>query len=250
MLLIYALSLDGVDYRYVGCTSKGANLRLKRHVASVKSGSMLPVHSWMRKHGTESIFMDVLEVIKTKDELDPRERFWIADFRRIGYRLLNCSDGGLGGINPSAEIRARIGAANSRPHPERVGVPLSAEIRAKIGAANKISHLGVSRGPHSPAHCAAISKANTGRVITPEWAARISAGNMGKNTGPRSPETRAKMSATWKTFFASEKGLEVRAKRSADKKGKPVFGPHRRWHLDRNIVNPDCVFCPREGSTA
>jgi hypothetical protein len=30
---------------------------------------------------------------------------------------------------------------------------------------------------------------------------------------------------------------------SAARKGKPSLGMHNRWHVARDIVNPDCVFC-------
>lgn len=75
-------------------------------------------------------------------EAHAREREMIATLKAQGIRLANLTDGGEGGLNPSAETRAKIGNAHrgkkkSAEHIEKIrqsniGRPRSAEARKKM----------------------------------------------------------------------------------------------------------------------
>lgn len=89
---------------------------------------------------------------------------------------------------------------------------------------------------------------SSGYQHTDEAKAKISAARSGEknpNFGkPLSAEYRAKISVskTGKKFSA-----EHLTNLSAANKAKPRSGMHVRWHVNRNIINPECEFCINEG---
>lgn len=70
--------------------------------------------------------------------------------------------------------------------------------------------------------------------VNPPW-------NKGQR-GYMSEEGRAAIRAA-NTGVHRVKSPEECARISAGKKGKPNFGAHRRWHLNRNLVVEGCVYC-------
>jgi hypothetical protein len=127
--------------------------------------------------------------------------------RTIGRRdlktgpLYNLNDGGMGGVNASASTRAKQGAAKR-------GRKLTAEHRAKIGAgsaASWASHGDERRAKVGPK----ISAAHTGMKrprgwwSTPEGREKQRLNNHG-NRHPRSPEMRARISASVKATMTPE----------------------------------------------
>jgi hypothetical protein len=100
----------------------------------------------------------------------------------------NGDGGGVKGVIPSPEHRAKLSEAAKNRSPEH---------RAKLSAASR---------NRSPEHRAKLSEGNRNRIISPETRAKISAA--AKN---RSPETRAKMSAASRNRIISP---ETRAKLS------------------------------------
>ncbi|GAB3255795.1 hypothetical protein [Arthrobacter pigmenti] len=65
---------------------------------------------------------------------------------------------------------------------------------------------------------------------------------MGKNFS-YPPELRAQMSATMKQVAADP---EWRKRNSETRKGKPSRGGHVTMHVQRGVVNPNCIFCQQE----
>lgn len=136
--------------------------------------------------------------------LNERERFWITHFRRQGHRLTNATDGGMGilGYRHTAEAKAKIGEAKNflgRSHSEesrrligeasreaqrdggfRRGVPHSPETKARLAAAQ----LGSKRPGQSGVNhwTSRTGRApNTGRAMTEEARARLSASMTGRS---------------------------------------------------------------------
>lgn len=163
---IYALVDSGTEeVRYIGKTIKPLRTRVSRHMCSMRAGSQLHVHRWMRRLGQRPTCF-VLDQCDSQSQLDEAERFWIDWYRRSGSRLCNLTQGGDGGATstgfklsperierlrevnrglkhgpPSAETRAKQSASQR-------GIPKSAATRAKYRAYVK-----------TPAHRAAISAA-------------------------------------------------------------------------------------------
>ena len=59
---IYALSLDGANFRYVGLASRkhGGAGRLRDHKIDAANGDRGPLLGWMRKHGPENVVISIL----------------------------------------------------------------------------------------------------------------------------------------------------------------------------------------------
>lgn len=133
--IIYALHHDDSDHIYIGKSSNGLR-RPKQHGSpvNIRKHPNYPVVRWIKKRRAsgEDYKIAILEEHATNTNLNEAERFYIASFRSIGVPLLNLTDGGDGLVNPSAEVRARIGLASHL----RAG-SLTAEAREKIGAASR-----------------------------------------------------------------------------------------------------------------
>ncbi len=130
-----------------------------------------------------------------KDDLDEVDAFrleaeLISKYGRAA--LCNLTAGGEGGVNPSAETRAKMSASRKgKPFSEshlanmknaRALVKISDETKAKISA----TLMGRVGKKHSEASKALLSKKLKGKVFTPEHCAKISASEIGKTGAKRS----------------------------------------------------------------
>lgn len=212
LCVIYALSIDGVNYRYVGMTQIGAEARLRIHMKTGRN-PRLPSARWIKKHrdlGAE-IRAIVLEEC-TPEGIGAREAAWIDQLRAEGHALLNVTEGGRGGLpgfvhseesraKMSARLkgrafdeewRAKLSAASSL----QVRLPISEETRQKLRAAQ------ARRGPMPEEQKARLSAAKRGRKLSDAHRAALSAGS--KNRPPQSEETRRKRSETMRGHKISE----------------------------------------------
>lgn len=177
------------NIRYIG---KGLNpkLRLKDHL-SVKEPGVSHKDRWiisLRKLGLipELIIME----ITTFDKINDREKFWIAEYRSLGFNLTNQTAGGDGGgvpgWKPSEETKRRMSKSAT-------GRKASEEARINMSRAASISHIGNTNllgYKHTEEAREKMSKSQTGN----------------KNaTGKRSSEARLKMSLAKKEFWAKRK---------------------------------------------
>lgn len=154
------------ELRYVGKSTCGLS-RPKAHLRpSVLRRTRSHCGNWIKQLTADGMKPEIviLETTITKDALVEAEQFYIAYFRFIGCNLTNLTCGGDG----------------------KVGWRMPQSTRDKIAKA----HLGGHKPKLSDAHRAAISRANTGKIISEETRARLSAALKGK---PKSPEHIAKM---------------------------------------------------------
>jgi hypothetical protein len=160
--------------RYVGQTWDRLEQRLGEHIRSARRGSSTYSARWIRTILDRGLRPEitVLSSSSTKEGLSFQERAWIDGYRAGGARLCNLTDGGEGnlGWNPSAETRARIGAASrGRKH------TVSAEARERIAAAHRgrklsAGHLAKLSAAHRGKKNLAVSEANRNRVGS-KWSA-------------------------------------------------------------------------------
>ena len=169
---------DGV--RYVGRTIRTVAKRFKGHRAGARSESAYPVYAWMRKHGVENVYPEILAVASSHEELARLELEWIEKLLPSG-RLLNLIVVEQGVWVATAEYRANMSAAHR-------GKVLSEEHRAKIGAAGK-------GRKHSDEARAKMSASQRGRVLSVETRAKLSVAAKGR---VYSDEARAKFSEAHK----------------------------------------------------
>lgn len=218
MAVIYGLTHPETgELRYIGWTQNPLQRRLKAHWNSVSSGSQDPVHKWMRK--LKSGGLKPVAVILEEVESIDREIHWIRVKRAEGARLLNCTDGGDGFLNPSEEVRkkrsekakqqVRTPGEIERWKTINVGRKHSEETKAKLSAIRKGKpkppgsgdktrqvHLGCKRSAET---CARISEAKKQKrqPLTDQHKANLRAANLGKKHNCTKPRTREHHAKIW-----------------------------------------------------
>lgn len=173
---IYLLLDENGDPFYVGKTTN-IHKRLNKHVAHVRSGSTLYVHNKFRKVlQLTNGFKDQqarAQRIKAIDstsakKIDDLETFYIAKYRKLGYKLTNLTSGGEGGKGMSPEMHKAAAL-------KRVGQKRTPEQRLKISLARKgikfstqhkanLKRARNKRPKYSKAQCLKMSQSSTGRI--------------------------------------------------------------------------------------
>lgn len=156
--IVYCVHCTANGKKYVGFTTKSLSTRWKQHCRIPKKRLSVLQHA-IAKYGVESFVIGEIERCFSIDLLLKRERYWIKKLKTFGagYNMTRGGD-----WIPPDKCPDRTGAKN-----HFYGKHHTAEQRAKW------------------------SKQRKGRVVTPQWAAKIGAGQKGKIN---SPETRQKMS--------------------------------------------------------
>jgi hypothetical protein len=157
--------------------------------------------------GFSSFTWEELDRADTPEELDQKEKAWIAHYDSTNpERGYNNTDGGHNG-SPSEKTRRRISEAKK-------GHPVSEETRRKLGEVQKGKTL-------SPEHRRKIGEAKKGHSVSVETRRRISETEKGKVI---SGETRRRMSEAKKGKPNGREGKhlspEARRKMSEAHKGK------------------------------
>lgn len=238
--------------RYVGYTTKDPRQRLVEHLAESNYKRTSYRHHWLRSlmlRGVRPAII-VLETVEETDDWQKRERAWIARLFCMG--LVNTTDGGEGLINPSIEVRERIGRKVSvllKGNQYRKGIPHDDASKAKMVASSKSSELvkavKLARKGIYPVHLQteeAKKKARTARIgMKCPWsrdiALKMAENNRGKiwiNNGvrqkrhapdatipegwtkgllPSSDETRAKRNAALRRAVAQTPREEILARK-------------------------------------
>lgn len=107
---------------YVGQTTENFQRRYWLHRWQLRKNKHDNNHlqrAW-NKYGEENFIFEVIEVVN-KEEIDEKERYWIAFYRNSSYGCYSIQDGG---------------------QDKRLGRCLSAEARKKIGELNRVRMLG------------------------------------------------------------------------------------------------------------
>jgi hypothetical protein len=216
MAIVYVLSRMSAidDIRYVGMSKyDDVQVRMTMHETRKKSGHSLPVYDWMRKY--DDVTATVIYSDLSREEACAAEVKLIADLRRSGFSLLNCTDGGDGMVNLSEESRKKLVAASTgRKHtdetrkkmsiakkgkpPWNKGVPMSEQSKAKLSESKRGKKL-------SEEHKKKISESGKGRKHTQEARDKIGRGHRGKYV---SEETRRKLSESNKGKVPWNKGMK------------------------------------------
>lgn len=167
---------------YIGKTKRNLKRRIIEHKRDSSRGRP-GIDAAIHKYGWDGNF--TVEIIETcpVEKLGEREIFWIAELNSKspnGYNLTDGGDGGRG-LSPNKETRDKISAKLKGRPAHNKGVKATDEARANMSAAQKAignkppNHKGKKRGPRSPETKAKLSVANTGRKHTPEELAKMSA---------------------------------------------------------------------------
>lgn len=135
---------------YVGQTTRGVAQRWRGHIKGLVVGRTYHgLKGAMMKYGIDNFSLELLDTADTREELDAKERAWIASLGSLVPGGYNLKDGGQEGSSYSAESRERNRQA-------QLGKKHTAESKAKMSAARKGK-------PKSPEHVAKVRKALSGR---------------------------------------------------------------------------------------
>lgn len=189
------------NVRYVGQTTAALELRLRKHIETAKRGDATHRGYWIQSLLANGLRPTIIRLAESYD-LDPAERWWIAELRRHGTLLANGTSGGSGGHTLSEEQRtARSVAMKARwADPEyrqsmadaHKGKTLSESAREKVSAASKAHwaipanrehHIAVQLGKPKAKHPA----------LTPEQLDRVREAN--RRSWENNPERRQRQSA-------------------------------------------------------
>lgn len=112
-MTIYTLSDPCThELRYVGKTERSLAKRFREHRRNARKNSSIHLYCWWRSLSREPV-VEVVEECTTTAELNEAERFWIVQFKALGFRLVNHSDGGEGqrGLKHTPETKEKISRA-------------------------------------------------------------------------------------------------------------------------------------------
>lgn len=237
--VVYGVRLRlGFDYRYVGLTTKSADIRLRQHFRVAANGRKTPFYDWLRKQDPDEVVADELDWVEGLEELGQAEISWISYLRRDGQPLLNLAQGGLGptgvvwteAMREAARIRSTGRPGTSRFAEENpfYGRTHSDAQRAKWA----LERQGMNSGPANPNFGKfGADHPSFGRVMSEEARARLSE----QRRGEGNPN------------FGRRASAETRAKMSAVRKGRPMpsskRSAHTRHHTNKGVFRGTCQYC-------
>lgn len=129
--VIYKITNKLNDMIYIGQTTRSLKVRFREHA---KAGCHL--HNAIEKYGIDNFAIEVIEECKTKQELDEREIFWIAELKcrhPNGYNLNNGGSGNAGFLQ-TEETRSKKSAIMKGKKSRFFGKRHTEESKLKIGA--------------------------------------------------------------------------------------------------------------------
>lgn len=221
---IYVVTNKVNGKQYVGQTTMTVEARWRAH----PSGDCRALVGALKKYGVAGFNVATLEEATSREDLDAKERVWIARLNTLAPNGYNLREGGANG-KPSLETRERQALAHQGVKPldetrvkmrqaqaarrvreqiEGTGPVFSDEARERLREARTGSvHSKETRERMSRSHTKEkppkIPKqrgaALQGRPRPAEVVKKIAAANKGKT---RSPEARARMSAARKAYYA------------------------------------------------
>jgi group I intron endonuclease len=183
---IYVITKKEDGKQYIG-QSVDCFERWKQH-QSPKKGST-GIKGAIMKHGVDQFTFQVLEEC-TRDKLNEREIFYIAEMKTLAPDGYNLTTGGGQGHEKSAELKKKISAAG-------MGRTHSPETKAKMSASamGHTRNVGIKKKPMSEEQKVKISESLKG-----------STHSLGRKL---SEETKAKLSASKKEYYKNKKALST-----------------------------------------
>jgi group I intron endonuclease len=231
--IIYRITNTVNGKCYVGQTIQGLVKRWRGHCYAATRGSVTYLHKAIQKYGSVLFTVELVEET-TVEQLNDRERYWIAEFQPA----YNMTEGGEGtrGHSPSAEHRFKISKANNgKIHTPETRAKISMALRGEknpnydkiLSQEHKDKLLESRRGKsHSLEARNKLRDINRGKILSAETRSKISNARRGNPLSEKhrqkigeairgnkhplygkscSAETRAKISAAAKKRYANKK---------------------------------------------
>lgn len=160
---IYAIVNTKTFDMYVGSAVDVAR-RWRRHTHDLRKNVHACQHlqNAYHKYGADAFDWEIIETVDCKEDLIPREQFWL-DFFRPKYNKRRIADSCLGlKRSPEAREKMRRAQTGRKQSPETIakraaalrGKPRPPEVRAKISA----SHIGIRPSAETRAKMSASAK--------------------------------------------------------------------------------------------
>ena len=141
-MIIYKITNTINDNAYIGQTVQPFKTRIRQHRHNRKSLIGKAIH----KYGWENFTVEILESCTSREELNEREKYYIAFYNTVYPNGYNLTDGG-GSFSPSKKARKNMSIGQKRRYAKQEEheksseaankEPLSDEHRAKISAGLK-----------------------------------------------------------------------------------------------------------------
>ena len=185
---------------YIGQTVRTLEERRREHERDANNGSAFHFHNALRKNGFNNFTWEIIDTATTKDELDEKEKYWIAyyDAMNKGY---NMKAGGEGGAH-SEEVKKKIGEASKRmwqdeEHRKKISKKISEVLRRMWQ--DEEYRKKMLKVKQSEEFRRKMSEALKGRKLAEEQKKKISEALKGKQTGEANPK--AKLTAVQAVFI-------------------------------------------------
>ena len=202
-MIIYKATNRINGLSYIGQTIQPLEYRIKKHF----NGKKTYFSNALNKNGEESFDWIVLEECKSKDELDEREKYYIAKFdtmRPNGYNLTLGGDGGTLGYRHTKESIKKMSKPKSKEHKEKLsklakGRRLSKETRRKISKFMSERNKGNKHSKETRRKISEKAKLRVGK-LNPNY------GNIGKKSKLFNKSSRDYI---WKIIYPDGERIEV-----------------------------------------
>ena len=130
--VIYLITNLLNSMKYVGQTKRPLKERISEH----KRGDQY-IDRAIKKYGWENFMVEVLEECDSFEQLNEREKFWIATLNTMSPNGYNLNDGGRKIEICSKETRAKLSAASSGENNGFFGKHHTKETKARLSEINR-----------------------------------------------------------------------------------------------------------------
>lgn len=96
-MIVYLIENTVNGKKYVGITTVNLTWRWKEHLSDARHNSSLAIHCAIRKYGSESFKLSILQECNSRDELDQAEISWIKKLDTFSKNGYNLTPGGQNG---------------------------------------------------------------------------------------------------------------------------------------------------------
>ena len=189
--IVYLITNTATGKRYVGVTRRGLKRRWSEHLHAARTGVNTALYSAIRKYSEAAFVIEQLASVANKDDVAAVERALIEQQKTKAPFGYNLTDGGDGVAGLPDEIVKRTAEKNrGRKH--------SPEALVKIKAAGRLRK-------QSDATKSKIRVAHSGKPLSVEHRAKLSAAKLGKKLPPRTAEHAEKIAAGLRAAHARRK---------------------------------------------
>ena len=221
-MIVYLITNTINGKRYVGQTTGTLKKRWNEHC---RKYCCTVLRNAIEKYGSENFSIEMICEPPTVELMHEMEKYFIDVYNSRTPNGYNMTGGGEGLFNPTTEVRRKLSEANKKL--------LKTEDRA--------------RGGHTQGLIQGKKNVESG-LLASIWA--VGGVASGKS---RSPEKMAANAANGDRFgrWSVESGhlASLRTPEHQSKAGKAggkiggIAANHLRWHVKRNIINPNCKLC-------